>query len=525
MFRDKLKKKLRFCVMVDVRPGALPIENQLKTAMEKGVTCVLCPKAIPEVKLLPILDTMAKTCRTNNLLLMVVDNILLARSLSADAIILDGPSDELSSVRSFLGPQVMIGKTITSSQIPEPSPKNGYDFLVAGPFKQKDAEACLDVVSEIVEKAPCPVIYSGPISATITHKLASCGVTGMITDPLNGMGQETANAVISTYGAKPRSIRLPWRDEFGLIKQLLHRFYADNRNVCLVPPGDDAAALISLAHPVITTDTQREGVHFRTDWQTFEEIGEKAVSVTLSDLAASYAYPMALFINLSLPETVSEQDVTTLYQGIHQALKRYNCALGGGNISRAKELGLDLFAIGECYSESYPTRSSAREGENVYVTGPIGLARAGLLCLSKGDPDYPALVHAFKHPSARFDAARILYNHHIRCVMDISDGLLGDVAHIAEAATVTIRLDLPQMVFPPQLTAFSKRYQTLPERLALQGGEDYELIFTCMPHTFNQIKKNLPSAFQVGTVEAFSGTHVIPPFEGSPSFQHGEKSY
>ena len=501
------------------------MDVQLERAMEKGVTCVLCPKATTGATQLLLLDTIAKTCRTNHLFVMVLDNILLARSLSADAIIMDSLSDELSSVRAFLGPRVMIGKTITSPHMPEPSSQNDYDFFVAGPFQQKDAEDCLDTIFEIVEKTPCPVIYSGPIATTTPSILAHRGVAGIIMENLRGMPKETANAVISAYGTKPVPIRLPWQDEFGLITQLLHRFSAHNPHACLVPPGDDAAALISLAHPVITTDTQREGVHFRTDWQTFEEIGEKAVAVTLSDLAASYADPIALFINLALPETVSEQDVTILYQGIYQALKRYHCALGGGNISRARELGLDLFAIGECYSETYPTRSSARNGENVYVTGPIGFARAGLLCLMKGDGESPELVQAFKHPRARFDAARVLYDHHIRCVMDISDGLLGDVAHIAQAAKVTIRLDMTQMVFPPHLAAFAERHQTLPEKLALQGGEDYELIFTCMPHTFNQIKKILPSAFQVGTVEPFSGAHVIPPFEGSPSFQHGEKSY
>ena len=93
-----------------------------------------------------------------------------------------------------------------------------------------------------------------------------------------------------------------------------------------------------LDRPVITTDAQREGVHFRFDWQTPREVGAKAVEVTFSDLAASYATPVSLFVNLTLPDYISAQVVDAVYQGIKNRLANHRCALGGGNIAAKPQL-------------------------------------------------------------------------------------------------------------------------------------------------------------------------------------------
>jgi len=117
--------------------------------------------------------------------------------------------------------------------------------------------------------------------------------------------------------------------------------------------------------------------------------------------------------------------IEELYLGIQKALKHYDCALGGGNISKGSRLSLDLFAIGEGRSDLFPTRSAARPGDGLYVTGPLGLARAGLDALIRKDDSARALINRFKMPQARFDAARVLAEHQVACVMDISDGLAG----------------------------------------------------------------------------------------------------
>jgi len=316
----------------------------------------------------------------------------------------------------------------------------------------------------------------------------------------------------------------PWNDEFGLIKKLL-KMTPDHQatlDYLIAPPGDDAALLCPLTKPVITTDTQKEGVHFRLDWQMPEEIGRKAVEITFSDLAASYAIPMSLFINLSLPLQVSDDMVESLYSGIFRALTEYNCTLGGGNISRASQFSIDLFAIGQGHEDIFPKRSCARSGDGLYCTGSLGLARAGLDALVRKDRSFKGLIDKFKFPKARFDAAKVLSQHRVTCVTDVSDGLVGDAGHIAEASNITIALDLKSCVFDSELLSYCERYHLSAEDMVLAGGEDYELLFTCLPETFSHIQVDLTCVFQVGKCLPFNGKYLLNVPPGISSFQHGK---
>ena len=198
----------------------------------------------------------------------------------------------------------------------------------------------------------------------------------------------------------------------------------------------------------------------------------------------------------------------------------YGCALGGGNVSQGKEFSVDLFAIGEGRADIFPKRSAAEPGFGLYVTGPLGLARAGLETLQAGDREFPGLVEKFKHPRARFDAAKILAAHGVPCVMDISDGLCGDAAHVAKASQLTFSLDFGDAIFDEELVAFCRKYNQNPMEMALAGGEDYELLFACLPDTFELIHKELPEVYQVGTCLAFQKDYVLHPDMALSSFQH-----
>jgi thiamine-monophosphate kinase len=319
----------------------------------------------------------------------------------------------------------------------------------------------------------------------------------------------------------------PWNDEFGLIKKLIASAPDGNvnRDYLKEPPGDDAALICPLTRPVITTDTQKEGVHFSLDWQTPEEIGIKAVEITLSDLAASYATPIGLFTNLSLPAHIQESMVMSLYSGIYRALSKHNCVLGGGNISRASQLSIDLFAIGQGHGELFPKRANARIHDGLYCTGPLGLARAGLDALIREDNTFKGLTNKFKFPKARFDAAAILMKYRVTCVTDISDGLAGDAEHIADASNITISIDMNSRVLDSELMSYCETYHLSPMEMALSGGEEYELLFACPPETFNRIRADLPGVFQVGECLPFNGNAIlnIPPVVRS--FQHGKRQY
>jgi thiamine-monophosphate kinase len=272
---------------------------------------------------------------------------------------------------------------------------------------------------------------------------------------------------------------------------------------------------------VLTTDCHREGVHFRRDWQTLPEIGYKAVVVTLSDLAAAYAHPRALFVNLTLPPDLAEADALALYEGIGQALDEYRTALGGGNLSRGRALALDLFAVGEGRDDRFATRRAARAGDFLYATGPLGMARAGLHSLEAGDGRFDDLVAAFKRPRARFDAAAVLAEAGISCAMDISDGLAGDARHMAEASGVSISLEIDRQDLSPALCAFCHCYGVDPVAFALVGGEDYELLFACSPERFATLAPRLPGALRVGRCLPRSATALVGPAAKIVSFQHG----
>ena len=151
-------------------------------------------------------------------------------------------------------------------------------------------------------------------------------------------------------------------DEFKLIRKLLaaaSRSIEGESDFIKVPPVDDACLLSRLNRPVVTTDTHRENIHFSFDWQTPEEIGQKAVTSALSDLAASYAMPVSLFVNLSIPPSIEDSTLEKIYKGMKKALIRYSCMLGGGNVSEGSDLSLDLFAIGEGRDDIFPVRSGA----------------------------------------------------------------------------------------------------------------------------------------------------------------------
>lgn len=311
-------------------------------------------------------------------------------------------------------------------------------------------------------------------------------------------------------------------DEFSLISSLLSIAGSGGpeSSPIIIGPGDDAALLKSLSNPVISSDTQREGVHFRTEWQGGDEIGFKAVTITLSDLAASYAVPVALFVNISIPADCDHALIRSIYSGIHKALNHYSCSLGGGNVSRSAELALDLFAIGEGNNHVFPRRSCAMPGDGLYVTGPLGLARAGLDALTRKRPATPLLINAFKCPSARFDAATILQREGVKCVMDISDGLSGDAIHIANASDISIEFSLTPDLFPDEFREYCRQNNISESDMALAGGEDYELLFTCSPKCFDRIQPSLPEAFRVGTCMDYSGTRLINPPETMTSFRH-----
>jgi len=401
---------------------------------------------------------------------------------------------------------------------------------VFGTTTKKDPKKTigLDGLKAVTAAIDIPVVAIGGITSGTAASCLNAGAAGVAViscvtrsdQPLESARQLAAACGIPLF---PDNIQRPWQDEFSLIRKFTGEapLQVGGKPVFEVPPGDDAAVLSNISRPIISTDAHVEGVHFDFSWQTPEEVGYKAVVAALSDLAASFARPVAIFANLTLPGQVSEEVAADLYSGLKKALNEYDCALGGGNVSSGREVALNLFVVGEGGKGPYPSRSGARAGDGLYCTGRLGLARAGLLMLMNKDDSQQGLIDKFKFPRARFDAAAVLAAHDVACVIDVSDGLAGDAAHIADASELTIAFEYDSSVFDPELLTFCDRTGRLPDEIMLHGGEDYELLFTCTPETFEVVRKRLPDAFQVGWCRPFDGQYLKGLPAGLESFQHG----
>ena len=527
-----LHKKLRFYYITDTESPVLPVLRQVEMAVAAGATMVQYRNKSFNLKDLPEVEAVRKVCRTHNVPFIVNDHILLAKTVDADGVHLGQADDASALARSVLGPDAIIGVSVSTLEELAKTDLSACDYVGCGPIfataTKPDAHPVvgLDGLKSVVEKSTIPVVAIGGIDAGNARSCFEAGAAGVAViscisravDP-----QSDADALARVCGCLPRHLVSGWNDEFGLIEKLLALCPAAGASgaAIRVPPGDDGALLAGIRNPVVTTDTQVEGVHFRRNWQTLEEIGRKAVAITFSDLAASYARPLALFVNLSIPPHIPDADMEALYRGIGGSLREYRAALGGGNISSGPVLSIDLFAIGEGHADIFPLRGNARAGMGLYVTGPLGLAQAGLDCLRKNGDGFPELIQAFKYPKARFDAAEILADMGVACVMDVSDGLAGDAAHIAAASGISVTFDFSLVYIDPALSDYCAECGMDPVRTMLAGGEDYQLLFACPPETFARIQPLLPEAFAVGRCETFSGQFITNLPENVKSYQHG----
>jgi len=534
LFKNFKQSLCFYFITDDMAPSLTPLD-QVKIAIKAGATIIQYRNKNYSSVFFSEAVSIAEICKTNSIPLLINDNILLAKAVEANGVHLGQKDESPAIAREILGPDAIIGLSVSNQDQLRKSDLRNCDYIGTGPVfptkTKKDIKPVCGLagLKEMVLKSKLPTVAIGGISnknaaACIQQGAAGVAVISAISRDINPL--TSALKTGRACDCQPRKkLAAAWDDEFHLIdiliKQISHK--NDATRVIRVPVGDDACLLNGIENPVITTDSQIEGVHFKLQWQTPEEIGRKAVSITFSDLAASYAKPVALFVNFSIPPNLPEAMIKRFYSGINQALRQYGGCLGGGNISSSKCLALDLFAIGNGTEKIFPIRSKAVPGEKIYCTGPLGLARAGLLALKNHDFSFPRLIDKFINPKARFDAARILADFNVECVTDISDGLAGDAKNIAKASNITIEFDQPLACVNSELIQFCRLYKQNPTKIALEGGEDYELLFSCPPKLFDKIVKVLPTAFLVGRCMPYKNTWLANLPIGLKSYQHGKK--
>jgi thiamine-monophosphate kinase len=307
--------------------------------------------------------------------------------------------------------------------------------------------------------------------------------------------------------------------EFGLIDRLA-RIVADARLDAPTAPGfrmrlgigDDAAAWhADDGVMVTTTDTMVEGVHFAQGTTPWRDVGWKVMAANLSDIAAMGALPLHALVTLGLPGETLLSVVEEMYYGMLEACDRYRLLLVGGDTVSAFNLFISVTVTGRCTSGPL-TRSAARPGDAIGVTGSMGGSAGGLRLLQSPDSDTlqgsaaQVLAQAHRRPAPRLEAGQHLVRAGIRCAMDISDGLRADVAKLALASGVGARVQAAQVPVEPCLT------ELLPKealQLALNGGEEYELLFTGRPEVVQRIVRELPGAALIGEVTADTPGSVV----------------
>jgi thiamine-monophosphate kinase len=245
--------------------------------------------------------------------------------------------------------------------------------------------------------------------------------------------------------------------------------------------GDDAALLEPSAAPcVLTVDAQVEGVHFRRDWMTLQDVGYRALVSAVSDLAAMCASPRGALCSWVLPAQLADAELYAIAEGTAEAARHYQCPIVGGNLARGRELSLTTTAVGAATS-STPTRAAARAGDALFVIGELGMSALGRHALQAGRPELaPESVARFRRPVARVTEA-LAASALARAAIDVSDGLLQDLEHVAAASDVGFELDVDALPTCSEHAAACQALGLDARALALAGGEDYALLFTAPP--------------------------------------------
>jgi thiamine-monophosphate kinase len=255
--------------------------------------------------------------------------------------------------------------------------------------------------------------------------------------------------------------------------------------------GDDAAVLRPSPGMVslVTTDLLLEGVHFQLNLTDPYRLGRKAVAVNLSDIASCGGIPRAMLVSLAIAPEAELASVQALYQGMLEQAQEFKVALVGGDTSRADRLFISITLIGEAEEGKIVYRAGARKGDLIFVTGTIGDAALGLQQLKQGKKE-GGLVQRHLVPTPRVREGQAIARQGLATAMiDISDGLVADLGHIAEASHVGAEVRLSSLPLSEEYRKEIGAYSPDPYALALTGGEDYELLFTSAPEKEQAVGK------------------------------------
>jgi thiamine-monophosphate kinase len=294
--------------------------------------------------------------------------------------------------------------------------------------------------------------------------------------------------------------------EFGLINRINSKFNS-NRKSTIIGIGDDSAIIDhSKSLTLITSDMLIEGVHFDLSFFPLKHLGYKSVVVNLSDIFAMNGCPDQIILNIGISSKFSLKAIDEFYDGIKIACDEYSVDLvGGDTTSSITGMVISCTAIGTVLKKNISLRSGAKENDVLCVSGDLGRSFLGLKILQRekrvflNNPEMQPKLNSYKNiiekqlrPVARVDIINILKENKIipSSMIDISDGLASEILHLSEASNLGVKIFEEKLPILEETKLVAKEFDLNFSNCALNGGEEYELLFSITPNEYELIKKN-----------------------------------
>ncbi len=310
------------------------------------------------------------------------------------------------------------------------------------------------------------------------------------------------------------------QSEFALIDRIIARLGDAAASDILVAPGDDAAAWVPVGGAVVaSTDTIAEGTHWRPGLLTMADVGWRAIATSVSDLAAMGATPQVVLVAASLGPAVTLEELNELIDGMAEACIAHEVKVAGGDVVRGRSTSLTITSLGGARLDRagramVMRRDAAQVGDSVAISGSPGAAATGLRLAERGVEISPATTEAltaWRRPRARTELGLAAENLGVPCAIDVSDGLVQDLRHIAERSGVGVELDLDALPLPTSAVATFGSEEA--RDLVLAGGDDYELLLVAR----NSVLEALEGVTIIGrVVETHPGEVVVRQVDGAP---------
>ncbi|HET6533789.1 MAG TPA: thiamine-phosphate kinase [Actinoplanes sp.] len=303
--------------------------------------------------------------------------------------------------------------------------------------------------------------------------------------------------------------------EFGLIARVVARLAGGP--TCLLGPGDDAAVVAAPDRRVVaSTDVLVEGRHFRRDWSSAADVGHRAAAANLADIVAMGAVPTALLVGLCAPTDLAASWAEDLAGGLSAEAALVGAGVVGGDLAASPTLTVAVTALGDLGGLPPVVRGGAQPGDVVALAGRTGYAAAGYSILSRGFRTPKLFVEAYRRPQVPYPAGAAAARAGATAMIDVSDGLLQDLGHIATASVVGIDVRRDAFQIPDQMRDAAGALGVDPYLWILAGGDDHALAATFPPGA------ELPPPFRViGTVHEGTGVTVDRlPWQGGTGWDH-----